>query len=99
MIGVHFSCMLWDIPGAQNENADGLTRIFHLNYEKLPEKIWYCFKEDSTFFLRRRKMSKMQILEEGNEIVDSRVQDDESEVSFQEKRAISEKCIIKWWSI
>ena len=32
--------------------------------------------------------------EEGNEIAASRVQDDDSEVSFQEKQAISSKCII-----
>ena len=28
--------------------ADGLTRIFQLDYEKLPEKIKCCFKEDTT---------------------------------------------------
>ena len=36
------------IPGSQNVVADGLTRIFHVDDEKLPGKIKYCFKEDST---------------------------------------------------
>ena len=36
------------IPGSQNVVADGLTRVFHLDYKKLPQKIKYFFKEDST---------------------------------------------------
>jgi len=36
------------IPGAQNVVTNGLTRIFQLDYEKLPEKIKHWFKEDTT---------------------------------------------------
>jgi len=43
-----FRFQIEHIPGSQNVVADGLTRVFHLDYEKLPQKIKYCFKEDST---------------------------------------------------
>ena len=64
--------------------ADGLTRIFHIDYEKLPEKIKYCFKEDSTqrsiFRIEEEEVEDANLAdcdEKGNEIVASRVQDDE----------------------
>ena len=60
-----FRFQIEHIPGSQNAVADGLTRIFHVDYEKLPEKIKYCLKEDSTqrFFVWRKKRSQIQILE------------------------------------
>ena len=69
--------------------ADGLTRIFHVYYEKLPEKIKYRFKEDSTQRIFRIEDEEVEDAnpedsdEEGNEIESSRVQDD-SEISLQE---------------
>ena len=74
--------------------ADGLTRVFHLDYEKLPQKIKYCFKKDSTQRIFRIEEEEVEDAypgdsdEEGNEIVPSRVQDADSEVSLQEKQAI-----------
>ena len=43
-----FRFQMEHIPGAQNVVSDGLTRIFQLDYEKLPEKIKYCLEEDTT---------------------------------------------------
>ena len=43
-----FSFQIEHIPGSQNVVDDVLTRIFHVDYKRLPEKIKYCFKEDST---------------------------------------------------
>jgi len=63
----------------------------------LPEKIKYCFKEDSTQRIFRIEEEDVEDAnpadsdEEGNEIVASRVQDDDSEVSFQEKQSIFEQ--------
>ena len=77
--------------------ADGLTRIFHVDYENLPEEIKYCFNEDSTQRIFRIEEEDIEDAnpahsdEEGNEIVASRVQTDDSEVSFQEKQAIFEQ--------
>jgi len=74
--------------------ADGFTRIFHVDYEKLPEKIKYCFEEDSTqriFRIEEQDENPADSDKEGNEIVASRVQNDDSEVSFQEKQAIFEQ--------
>ena len=71
--------------------AHGLTRIFHVDYEKIK----YCFKEDSTQRISRLKEEEDANPgdrdEEGNEIVASRVQDDDSEVSLQGKEAIFEQ--------
>jgi hypothetical protein len=85
------------IPGAQNVVADGLTRVFHVDYEKLPQKIKYCFKEDSTQRIFRIEEEEVEDAypgdsdEEGNEIVPSRVQEADSEVSSQEKQVVFEK--------
>jgi len=70
-----------------------------VDYEKLPEKtkIKYFFKEDSTQRIFRTEEEKVEDAnpgdrdEEGNEIVASRVQDDDSEVSLQGKEAIFEQ--------
>ena len=73
--------------------ADGLTRIIQLDNEKLTEKIKYFFKEDTTqcfFRLGKEDENPADIGEEGNEIVASRVEDDDSEVTLQEKQAIFE---------
>jgi len=92
-----FRFQIEHIPGSQNVVADGLTRIFHVDYEKLPEKIKYCFKEDSTQRIFRMEEKEVEDAnpgdsdEEGNEIVASRVQDDDSEVSLEEKQAIFEQ--------
>ena len=81
----------------QNVVADGLTRVFHVDYEKLPQKIKYCFKEDSTQRIFRIEKEEVEDAypgdsdEEGNEIVPSRVQDADSEVSSQEKQVVFEK--------
>ena len=39
-----FRFQIEHIPGSQNVVADGLTRVFHVDYKKLPQKIKYCFK-------------------------------------------------------
>ena len=62
--------------------------------QKFPEKIKYCFKEDSTqriFCIEEEEIKDAypgDSNEEGNEIVASSVQDVDSEVSLQEKQAI-----------
>ena len=77
--------------------GDGLTRIFQIDYEKLPEKIKYCFKEDSSqriFRMEREDVEDENPADgdkEGNKLVASRVQDDDYEVSFQEKQTIFEQ--------
>ena len=71
-------------------------RWIHVDYENLSEKIKYCFKEDSTQRIFRTEEEDVKYAnpadsdEKGNEIVASRVQDDDSEVSFQEKQSIFE---------
>ena len=63
----------------------------------MPEKIKHCFKEDSTQRIFRTEEEEVEDAnpgdsdEEGDEIVASRVQDDDSEVSLQEKQAIFEQ--------
>ena len=85
------------IPGSQNVVADGPTRVFHLDYEKYPQKIKYCFKEDSTQRILRIEEEEVEDAypgdsdKEGHEIVPSRVQDADSEVSSQEKQVVFEK--------
>ena len=75
---------------------DGLTMIFQLDNEKLPEKIKYCFKEDITQRIFGMEEEEIEDVnpgdsdEEGDEIVAWRVHDEESEVRSQEKRAIFE---------
>ena len=76
---------------------DGLTRLLHVDYEKLPQMINYYFKEYSTQRIFRIEETEIEDAypedsdEEGNVIVSSRVQDADFEVSLQEKQAIFEK--------
>jgi hypothetical protein len=70
-----FRFQIEHIPGSQNVVVDGRTRIFYVDYEKLPEKIKYCFKEDSTQRIFRIEEEDVEDAnpgdsdEEGNDII------------------------------
>ena len=73
-----FRFQIAHIPGSQNVVANVLTRVFRLDYEKLPQKIKHCFKEDSTQRIIRIEEEEIEDAyfgdsdEEGHEIVVSR---------------------------
>ena len=54
---------------------DSRGLVFHVYYEKLPQKVKYCFKEDSTQRIFRMEEEEIEDAypgdsdEEGNEIV------------------------------
>jgi len=68
-----FRFIIEHIPGVQNVIADGLTRVFHLDLEKVSLSVRYCFKDDSTQRIFRMDESEIDFQDTG----DSDSEDDE----------------------
>ena len=56
--------------------ADGITRIFHVDFKKLCPSVQYCFKEDSTQRIFRMDDDEVEF----RDIGDRDSEDDELEV-------------------